>query len=211
MLKRERNNLTCDGWILEPFHADALNYVFDCGNRDLNDFFANDVLKYENELIAKTYILTPEGASLAKGNPPIAFISFCNDSLIREIFVGKFKGSKSQWNKLLRILPRSKRFNSLPATKIARLGVQKQQANKGVGSHLLNMTKSLFLQENRTGCRFLTVDAYTTPEAIQLYRKNHFQFTTPSEQSKCERLFYNESQQSDTQTVSMYYDLLRSL
>ena len=61
----------------------------------------------------------------------------------------------------------------------------------------MNITKLLFLTNNRTGCRFITVDAYNTEEAIGMYQKNHFAFITGADK--------------DNETRIMYYDLARSL
>ena len=62
---------------------------------------------------------------------------------------------------------------------------------------MLNLTKLLFLTNNRTGCRFITVDAYNTEEAIGMYKKNYYTFMTDIDQ--------------DDDTRIMYYDLTRSL
>jgi hypothetical protein len=77
------------------------------------------------------------------------------------------------------------------------LGVQERYKRKGVGSALLNITKLLFLTNNRTGCRFITVDAYNTEEALGMYMKNYFAFMTDEDK--------------DNETRIMYYDLARSL
>jgi hypothetical protein len=45
-------------------------YPFDCGVADLNSFFDSDIEKYDRELIAKTFILTPVGVRLSRSNPP---------------------------------------------------------------------------------------------------------------------------------------------
>jgi len=41
-----------------------------------------------------------------------------------------------------------------------------------IGSYLIRFIKSYFIADNKTGCRFLTVDAYA--DAIPFYRKNGF-------------------------------------
>ena len=41
-----------------------------------------------------------------------------------------------------------------------------------VGTFLLNFIKSYFIIDNKTGCRFLTVDAYAN--AVPFYFKNGF-------------------------------------
>ena len=53
-----------------------------------------------------------------------------------------------------------KRLKSYPAAKICRLGVDLSVKGQSIGSFLLNFIKSYFIIENKTGCRFLTVDAY---------------------------------------------------
>jgi hypothetical protein len=197
---------------LEPFGLDALSHPFECGNEDLDDFFANDVLKYEKGLMAKTYTLSPVGAAVSQSFPPVGFISFCNDSIVREVFTETLHGSKTQWKKLTKTLLPQKRFNSLPAVKIARLGVQNEYKSQGAGTALLNMTKRLFLTDNRTGCRFLTVDAYVTHEAIGFYKKNLFAFLTAEEKTRCEEMLNRPSDQGERNTtVVMYYDLYRSM
>ena len=38
----------------------SLDYIlkpFDCGDTDLNDFFLNDALNYQNQLLAVTYVV----------------------------------------------------------------------------------------------------------------------------------------------------------
>lgn len=41
-----------------------------------------------------------------------------------------------------------------------------------IGSYLIDFIKSYFLMDNKTGCRFLTVDAYAG--AVPFYLKNGF-------------------------------------
>jgi hypothetical protein len=65
-----------------------------------------------------------------------------------------------------------KRLESYPAVKICRLGVDLSMKGQYVGTFLLNFIKSYFVINNKTGCRFLTVDAYA--DAIPFYLKNGF-------------------------------------
>jgi hypothetical protein len=48
---------------------------------------------------------------------------------------------------------------NFPAVKIAGFGVQKEYCRGEIGIQRLNMVNTLFLVNNRTGCRFITVDA----------------------------------------------------
>jgi hypothetical protein len=75
------------------------------------------------------------------------------------------------------------------------------------------MTKQLFLTDNRTGCRFLTVDSYITEQTIHFYEKNYFQFFTQSEKERCFKKLKDDISTTATEpeTVAMYYDLRRTI
>lgn len=191
MLSAERNRILYRGWVLEPITREALLFDFDCGNEDLNSFFKDDFWQHEEELITKSYVFSPEGATVKEAVPPAAFISFCNDAILKARF------TRGEWKKIVKEVPFRKRYSSLPAVKIARLGVLARYKRRGVGSALFNMTKLLFLTNNRTGCRFIAVDAYNTEEAVGMYRKNYFAFMADADK--------------DHDTRIMYYDLARSL
>ncbi|MFH0824343.1 MAG: hypothetical protein V2B18_16445, partial [Pseudomonadota bacterium] len=128
--------------------------------------------QHEEELITKSYVFSPKDAGVSDGEPCAAFISYCNDAVLKAHF------TKGEWKKIVKEVPFRKRYRSLPAVKIAGLGVQTKYMRRGVGSALLNITKLLFLTNNRTGCGFITVDAYNTDEAVGMYTKNHFAFMT---------------------------------
>jgi GNAT superfamily N-acetyltransferase len=206
MLKtRGRNKIIVDGWKLEPFVGDKV-YKFDCVDDDLNSFFKEDVREHDRNLMVKTFVLAPVGLRLSEHNPPSAFISFCNDAIRKEAFE-----NRSQWKKITKKIPPRKRYDVLPAVKIARLGVDINYRKKGIGAKLLNMTRELFLTENRTGCRFLTVDAYITKEAIDFYSRNGFDFFTPNEKTRCEEILKEDLKSNvEPQTVAMWFDLFRA-
>lgn len=52
------------------------------------------------------------------------------------------------------------------------LAVDKTLKGQSIGTYLLNFIKSFFVVNNKTGCRFLTVDAYKA--AVPFYEKNGF-------------------------------------
>ena len=88
-------------------------------------------------------------------------------------------------------MPYPKRnYESFPAVKIGRLGIVSNYARLGIGTYLLTMTKDLFLQDNRTGCRYITVDAYNQPKVIAFYRKNGFDFLLTNDENDQTRIMY---------------------
>lgn len=58
----------------------------------------------------------------------------------------------------------------------------------------MDFIKAFFALKNKTGCRFITVDAYNYPATINFYKKNGFDFLT--------------SQDEKEDTRSMYFDLM---
>jgi len=160
----------------------------DCGDEDLNDFFHKEAVNYKEDLLAETYAFFVKGTKELKGRRkklgPFAFVALSND-LIRL--------SKLQRRKLIH---HKKRYiKEYPAVKIARLGVHVEFQRHGMGTYLVNLLKSLFTTNNRTGCRFLTVDAYNKEPVLDFYKKNEFDFL--------------HDKDANDKTRIMFYDLKR--
>lgn len=149
---------------------------FDCGNPDLNDFLHKDSINHTQHLLAVTYLLETQSET-------VAFFSLLNDKINQEDVK-----DKTAWNRFRRILPNQKRFISYPAMKIGRLGVSNSHQRNGIGKEVLDYLKILFITNNRTGCRFITVDAYS--KSIPFYEKNGFLFLTDKDQNEDTRLMY---------------------
>lgn len=49
-----------------------------------------------------------------------------------------------------------------------------------IGTNLINIVKKIFVTENRTGGRFITVDAYNTQHVLDFYIRNDFDFFAES-------------------------------
>jgi GNAT superfamily N-acetyltransferase len=181
MLSSGRNKIQDDTWELRQVEDFSEFINFDCDDSDLNDFIQKDANDHAIQLLAKTYSLKP----IAAGGkiPPVAFISLMNDAIPLSETQKKELPDKKQ------------RYRYYPAVKIARLGVQKIFQGRNIGTHLINLTKIIFTTNNRTGCRFLTVDAYNQEKVIKFYNKNDFKFLKdPKPQNR---------------TCQMFYDLLR--
>lgn len=81
--------------------------------------------------------------------------------------------SKTEFNRFRKVkFVNEKRLKSYPAVKLCRLAVDKTLKGQSIGTYLLNFIKSFFVVNNKTGCRFLTVDAYKA--AVPFYEKNGF-------------------------------------
>jgi len=149
---------------------------FNCGDADLNDFLASDAKNHLLELLAVTYLIENE-----KG--VVAFFSVLNDKITYEqVETG------SRWNKIRKLLPYAKNSKSYPAVKLGRFAVDSQYQKSGLGTILLDYIKFFFIDKNKTGCRFITVDAYS--KSLPFYEKNGFKFMTENDKDADTRLMY---------------------
>ena len=72
----------------------------------------------------------------------------------------------------------------------------------------MNFIKMWFIEpNNKTGCRYLVVDAYNTEIPIAFYKKNGFDFIFSTETQEME--YRNIKSDQPLRTRLMYYDLIR--
>lgn len=157
---------------------------FDCGDADLNDFILSESLFYRKSLLAVSYVV--EGKQ--NNHSVSAYFSLANDKISLNDFENKTEFNRFRKHRFVN----EKRLKSYPATKICRLGVNLQAKGLHLGSFLLDFIKSYFVIENKTGCRFLTVDAYAA--AIPFYLKNGFTLLNEEDANSATRLLYFDLQ-----------------
>src|SRR5690606_12600131 len=85
-------------------------------------------------------------------------------------------------------LPDRKRFSSYPAVKIGRLGVHRDFQGQGFGHQLMDYLKGSFIENNKTGCQYITVDAYSS--SLRFYERNGFEYFTNADKDKDTRQMY---------------------
>ena len=165
---------------------DTLIKPFDCEDADLNGFLLEsdshkaNARHHARELLAVTYLVED-----TEKNRTVAYFSLLNDILERELTDPK------EWKRLSKEIPNIKRRSSHPAVKLGRLAVSAMYQKQGWGTRILNLLKQWFTHNNKTGCRYITVDALRSAQSF--YEKNGFQvLVSPGE---------------DDETVLMYYDL----
>lgn len=156
---------------------------FDCGDADLNDFILQESILYRQALLAVSYVMESKQDSSVIS----AYFSLANDKVSLNDFESKTEFNRFRKHRFVN----EKRLKSYPAVKICRLGVDLSMKGQSVGTFLLNFIKSYFVIDNKTGCRFLTVDAYA--EAVPFYLKNGF-------------IPLNE-EDADADTRLLYFDL----
>lgn len=173
---------------------------FSCGEDDLDEFFAKDCLVNQRKLLGKTYLFC------LKSNPStiVTAFSLSNDSIrltnrITDEYKEQFLDDADLCDKAL------KRF---PAVLIGRLGTNKAFAGQGYGTAIMDFIKVLFRTNNRTGCRFLIVDALNRPETLHYYEKNGFNYLINDERLEAKYMGIGVGR-LPLNTRLMYFDLLK--
>ncbi len=152
---------------------------FNCGDEDLNEFILHEAKLYRKALLAVSYVLESDD------NQQIcAYFSMANDRVSLTDF-----DNRTEFNRFRRQrFVNEKRLRSYPAVKLCRLAVDVSLRGQAIGTYLLNFIKSFFVVNNKTGCRFLTVDAYAG--AIPFYEKNGFVPLNEDDKDSSTRLLY---------------------
>lgn len=166
--------------IIRLGHSDKVLY-FDCGDEDLNEFFLKDSLAYTKELLSVTYVYVKEDKT-------VLFFSVSNDKIsLQDV------PDKNFWNRFRKQkhFPNRKRLPSYPAVKLGRLGVHKDFQSQKYGQKILDFIKIFFVENNKTGCRFITVDAYNKESVIKFYKANGFDFLTNDEKSNTRLMIFD--------------------
>ncbi len=148
---------------------------FDCGDSDLNEFFFEDSKGHSAQLLAVTYAYEVDGET-------VAFFSVLNDSIRKQEL------TRVDYKKLTEGIPHKKNYSSHPAVKIGRFAVAEKFQGQGHGKDLINFIKAFFIIKNKTGCRFITLDAYEG--AVGFYNKNGFKYLTIDDEGKTRRQMY---------------------
>lgn len=152
---------------------------FDCGDTDLNDFILHESQHYRKALLAVSYVLEIE-----ESKQVMAYFSLANDRVSLTDFENNTEFNRFRRHRFVN----DKRLKSYPAVKICRLGTELSVRGLGIGTSLLNMIKSFFLDDNKTGCRFVTVDAYAA--AVPFYQRNGFEFLNDEDAGDYTRLMF---------------------
>lgn len=152
---------------------------FDCGNPDLNEFFHKDSAAAGSELMAVTYV-----ARHIKTGEVIAYYCISNDSIRKDSI------PRERFKRVAKEIPFQKRYKTLPAVKIGRLATSKAFQSNGVGQDILDALKNSFTEKNKTGCRYIIVDAANGPRTLQFYERNGFEYLLTTDINASTRLMF---------------------
>jgi GNAT superfamily N-acetyltransferase len=132
----------------------------------------------------------------------LGMVTLANDSVKAKYIASAAK------NRVQRGITNAKRGMNYPAVLIGRLGVSANYIGKGmnIGSQIIDFIKDWFRSDdNKTGCRFIVVDAYNNEKTLHFYEKNGFKTLYKSEQEECD--FFGIKLGEPLETRFMFYDL----
>ena len=169
---------------------------FSCGDEDLDDFFANDAYLYDKQLLGKTYYFAIKGTGKIVGAFTVA-----NDSIKASLI------SNAVRNKLQRKIPNSKHTRSYPAVLIGRIGVASDMRGNNIGSQIVEYIKYWFTRHtNKSGCRYVVVDAYNSESVLSFYERNEFKYLYATEEEERAKFDLPEGERLNSRM--MYFDLI---
>lgn len=185
---------------MQPYTEEVATYCepFRCGDHDLDDFFSKDAFLYDTELLGKTYAWI----NIEDPTKILGLITLANDSVKAKNFVVTAR------NRIQRSITNAKRGMNYPAVLIGRLGVSAEYRGKGfnIGSQIIDFIKGWFrVKDNKTGCRFIVVDAYNNEKTLRFYERNGFKPLYKTEQE--EREFLGLEPEEPLATRFMFFDL----
>ena len=175
---------------------------FCCGDEALERFYHQEAVLYADARLGKTYVFLDNSSTVTK---VVAFFTVSNDS-VKTSFIPKISTNRVQ-----RKIPGQKHLRTYPAVMIGRLGVAKeyQGSSYHIGQQVINYLKSWFVEEdNKTGCRFMVVDAYNNDRTLNFYIRNGFKFLYSNEEQ--ERIELQIDQNEKLLTRHMFLDLLNT-
>lgn len=156
---------------------------FDCGDEDLNEFIESDAYLYYQSRLSTSYVLKD-----LTNEEVIGYFSLAHDRISLADFP-----SNSSYNRFRKqFFSQGKMFKSYPAIKICRLATSKRYRGMGFGRLIINMIISSYQQDNKAGCRFVTVDAYNS--ALDFYYNHGFLPLSKADEESDTRLLYFDLQ-----------------
>lgn len=175
--------------------------TFSCGDKDLDDFFANDSIAYDKDLMGRTYCWVHP----SEPTEIVGMITLANAGIQTTHMNSNPK------RKINDRIAFPKRGRTYPAVLIGRLGVNKkfQNSEYHIGTQIMDFIKDWFRSDdNKTGCRFVLVDALNNEHTLRYYERNGFKPLFP--RISDEKGFYGIKPEEDLRTRMYYFDLILS-
>ena len=147
---------------------------FTCKDEDITEFFTQDYADYAYQLLGKSYcFVKPDTSEI------VCAFTVANSSVKVDSLPSNLR------NKLNRKIPNAKRRPQYPAVLVGQLAVSDLFSGHHVGDELLDFIKSWFIDPlNKTGCRYVIVDAVNHSIVFEYYQRNGFKFLFSSDEEE---------------------------
>ena len=172
---------------------------FSCKNdKSIEQFFKVEFDYYDQQLLGKSYGFVKMKPSLEL----VAAFTVSNSMLPIVNF------PKSIKNRINRQIPNPKRSTQYPAVLIGQLTVFDAFSGKHIGDEVLSFIKGWFIEPlNKTGCRYVVVDAVNNDKVIDFYQRNGFKFIFDKIEDEIEYMKLDMGPEYK-RTRLMYFDLI---
>lgn len=151
---------------------------------DIEIFFKQEYKQYSYQLLGKSYCFVTK----SKPQKIVCAFTVSNSSIKVDNLPNKKR------NKLNRKIPHSKQRSQYPAVLIGQLAVFDEFAGMQLGDELLNFIKAWFIDPlNKTGCRYIIVDAVNKDPVKDFYKRNGFDFFFASDEEEVKYLTRQKS------------------
>lgn len=168
---------------------------------DIHKFFHEEFEDYSYQLLGKSYCFVTK-----RDKKIVAAFTVANSSVRVDNM------PKPKRNKLNRKIPFSKRRSQYPAVLVGQLVVFDGFSGMDIGTEVLDFIKAWFIDPlNKTGCRYIVVDAINNTKVLQFYKDNGFCFIFESDNEEMKYLSNAENVIEDEvfrKTRLMYFDLM---
>lgn len=170
---------------------------FNCGDEDLDDFFVNDAIAYNESGMGISYCWVKK-EDITK---IVGFMTVANSGLPTTHL------SNNPKRHLNKHIPYTKQGRTYPGVLIGRLAVDFQFQGKEyrIGSQIMDFIKFWFSTDNKAACRFIIVDAVNKPQTLTFYERNGFTPLFP--RISDEKAYYKIPENVDLKTRMYYIDL----
>ncbi|MBI2655768.1 GNAT family N-acetyltransferase [Candidatus Woesearchaeota archaeon] len=161
MIKENINNIKSDEIIIEKLEDKHNLSNFKSYEKELVDFLIEDALNNQKQKFSVTFLWF-------YNNTLVGYVTLLNDKLNLEVNLKEFFREKDV------------HYKSLPALKIGRLCVHDDYQRRGLGKLmvLFAIKQATEISENKSGCRFITLDAKRNEkkdlDSIHFYKKLGF-------------------------------------
>ena len=171
-------NFLLDNCIIAPLTLELINECeqYHCSKEnDIEKFFHSEFGDYNSELLGKTYCFVTQGSP----RKMVCAFTVSNSS------INVSNLSNRRRKKIDKSIPHRKHHPQYPAVLVGQLAVFDEFRKKGIGVEMMNFIKSWFIDPlNKTGCRFVIVDALNKKPVIDFYRTNGFETVFETEEEE---------------------------